>query len=94
MDRFFLTAMVCELAPRLVGQRVRSLRLWSPAGLALTLSTRPRSDLVISLLPEASAFFVGRVPLQMSEGKPTERSRKRRLSPPTTAKPAGRPRSR
>ncbi len=76
MDRFFLHALVREVSPRIVGGRVRGLTRWGPGCLALEMATRPRSGLVISLLPEASVLYLGDVRPSSGAEKPPERFKK------------------
>ena len=63
MDRFFLRALVREVAPQLVGRRARSHNPWD-AGLGFTiqLGTKRGRDLVVSLSPQAPGFYLGRPP--------------------------------
>ena len=68
MDRFFLTALVREVAPQLLGRRVRSHNPWD-AGLGFTifLGAKRGRDLVVSLSPQAPGFYVGRPPARPDE---------------------------
>ena len=65
MDRFFLTALVREVAPQLLGRRARSHNPWD-AGLGFTifLGAKRGRDLVVSLSPQAPGFYLGRPPVR------------------------------
>ncbi len=76
MDRFFLQALVREVSPRIAGRRVRGLTRWGPGCFALEMATRPRIGLVISLLPEASVFYLGDVRIGSRAERPPERFKK------------------
>ena len=73
MDRFFLAALVREIAPRVVGKRGRGLTPWDPAGFVIPLNMKDKSGLVVSLAPEAPGFYLGAPPLPPSGTKPRER---------------------
>ena len=64
MDRFFLSALVREVAPQLIGRRARGHNPWN-AGLGFTilLGTKRGRDLVVSLSPQAPGFYIGRPPM-------------------------------
>lgn len=71
MDRFVLTALVREVAPMLLGRRVRGQGRWGKWGFTIQLGSAgqasPRTkkrgrDLVVSLSPQAPGFYVGLPP--------------------------------
>ncbi len=59
MDRFFLAALVREVRPRLQGLKAWGLTPWGRFGFAISLSARSLKSIIVSLLPEASGFFLG-----------------------------------
>jgi predicted ribosome quality control (RQC) complex YloA/Tae2 family protein len=73
MDRFFLAALVREIAPYVVGKRSRGLSLWTPAGFVIPLNMKDESGLVFSLAPEAPGFYLGTPPLPLTHAKSRER---------------------
>ena len=74
MDRFFLTALVREVAPQLLGRRARSHNPWD-AGLGFTifLGAKRGRDLVVSLSPQAPGFYLGRPPVRPDGTAPLAR---------------------
>jgi predicted ribosome quality control (RQC) complex YloA/Tae2 family protein len=67
MDRFFLRALVREVAPRLLGRRARSHHRWGGFGFAVLLGTKRGLDIVVSLSPQAPGFYLGRPPVAVDE---------------------------
>jgi len=76
MDRFFLRALVRELAPRLLGRRARGLKRWDSSGFTLLLGNKRGLDLVVSLSPRAPGFYLGRPPVADQEAPSGTRFKK------------------
>lgn len=74
MDRIFLRQLVHELAPLVEGQRIRTVGADPERrNLELTTSSSQRHALIVSLIPDASGIFRGRLP---SSGSPPPRLKK------------------
>ena len=76
MDRFFLRALVREVAPRLVGRRARSLKRWDDSGFVILVGARRGTDIVVSLSPHAPGFYVGRPPVNADDSPSQSRLKK------------------
>ena len=77
MDRFFLRALVREVAPQLVGRRARSHNPWNAgSGFTILLGTKRGRDLVVSLSPQAPGFYIGRPPMRL-DGTPGQNGQPR-----------------
>lgn len=68
-----------EVAPRLLGRRVRGLKSWHDAGFAILLGARRGADIVVSLSPAAPGLFAGRAPAN-SDDSPSHSRLKKLLS--------------
>ena len=73
MDRFVLEALVCEIAPRVVGQRARGVALWGPASFVIPLSSKNKAGLVVGLGAETPGLYFGTPPRPLSKSKPPQR---------------------
>jgi predicted ribosome quality control (RQC) complex YloA/Tae2 family protein len=76
MDRFFLRALVRELAPQLLGRRVRGIKRWADGGFVILLGARRGTDIIVSLSPHAPGLYVGRPPASADDSSQHSRLKK------------------